>query len=344
MKYFALIFSLLICSILTIISCKKENNNPLPSISGKGVFILNQGNFQANNGSMSCYDIEKKQLINDIFFLANNRLLGDIPQSMIIKDSLGYVVVNNSGKIEIININTFISTGTITGFPSPRYMLFISGYKAYVSNLFGNTIDIVDVHSKTITGTIPSEAWIEEMITTGDMVFALESGGHRVLVINSLTDSVIYHIQVNEQPNSVVIDKNNKIWVLSGGSYMEEECPGVNRINAESLEVEQYFPFDTINYHYPQQLRINGTRDTLYFIDGGIYQMPVTAANVPAQALIPANNHLFFGLGIDPVRSTIYASDALDYQQKGYVYRFKADGTAIDSFRVDINPGFFCFK
>ena len=334
----------LICIIMIISSCKKDENNPVVYGSVKGVFIINEGNFQANNGSLSYFDIESKTVTNNAFYLANNRLLGDIPQTMIIKDSLGYVIVNNSGKIEIININNFKSAGTITGFSSPRYLLFVSDTKAYVSNLFGNTIDITDIQAKTITGQIPTDGWTEQMVKSGDMVFALENGGNRVIVINAVSDSVIYHIGVNEQPNSIVIDKNNKIWVLSCGSWDGTKPPGINRINIESLEVEKYFPFDTINYHYPLKLAINPTSDTLYFVDGGVYQMPVTSESIPSQALIPAITNSFYGMGIDPVTSTIYVSDALDFQQRGYIYRFQPDGQAIDTFKTDINPGFFCFK
>ena len=38
------------------------------------------------------------------------------------------------------------------------------------------------------------------------------------------------------------------------------------------------------------------------------------------------------------------ASDAVDYVQDGTVYRYTRAGVFVDSFRVGITPGAFCFK
>ena len=50
------------------------------------------------------------------------------------------------------------------------------------------------------------------------------------------------------------------------------------------------------------------------------------------------------GLGIDPATSEVYVADAIDYVQHGVVYRFTPQGRAIDTLRVGIVPGSFCFK
>ena len=52
----------------------------------------------------------------------------------------------------------------------------------------------------------------------------------------------------------------------------------------------------------------------------------------------------YYALDVDPVSSEIYVADAIDFIQRGMVYRFTSSGKAIDSFQTGIGPGSFCFK
>ena len=72
--------------------------------------------------------------------------------------------------------------------------------------------------------------------------------------------------------------------------------------------------------------------------------MPINSVNLPVSPVIAQKENLFYGLGIDPVNSDIYISDAVDYMQKGIVFHYKSDGTKIDSFKTDIIPSYFKFK
>ncbi|MBN2814788.1 MAG: YncE family protein, partial [Bacteroidales bacterium] len=151
--------------------------------------------------------------------------------------------------------------------------------------------------------------------------------------------------------------KNNKLWVLSDGGFegspYGHEKPAITRIDAASFTVEQVYEFPDIN-HSPSKLCLNGTKDTLYYINGGwgssglsgsgIFCMPVRSTTLPSTPLIPENNKLFYGLGVDPQKSIIYTSDAIDYMQNGIVFRYTAAGEKIDSFQVGVSPGSFCFK
>ena len=114
--------------------------------SGEGLFICNEGNFQYGNATLSYYDPTSKTVQNEIFYRANAMKLGDVAQSMVIRDSIGWLVVNNSHVVFAIDINTFKEVGRITNLTSPRYIHFLSDEKAYITQIWDNRIFPQNAH------------------------------------------------------------------------------------------------------------------------------------------------------------------------------------------------------
>ena len=363
MKFIAKIPILIICLMFT--ACMndeqlwKTNIIKIPEkIQSRGLFIVNEGNFGANNSSLSYYDIDSMKVYNDVFFNANALLPGDVMQSMTISDSLGYLVINNSGKILIININTFKMTGKITDLRSPRYIHFIDDTKFYVSSLYAKYITVVNPVNFEITDYIHVDNQEKKFIqhTTEQMVqydkylfVCCWKHDNKILVINTETDQLVDSIEVGKQPNSLVLDKNQKIWALSDGSYPRSpygnEESSLARIDAVTKRVEKIWKFEVSDF--ASELCINGTKDTIFFINRHIYRHCVNSEKEPEIFIAGKyqnTNHGFYGLEIDPVTSEIYVADAIDHSQPGMVYRYTPKGEVVDSFKVGIIPGAFCFK
>ena len=259
--------------ILFFLSCNNNKDKITEyNFETSGVFIANEGNFTYGNASLSYFDLSENKMYNNVFFNAMNLPLGDVAQSITIWEDKVYIAINNSGKVYVINKNTFKYLGKITELTSPRNILIINSEKAYISDLYSNNITIFNPTNFEKTGNILIGRSSEKMLLYNNFAYIVNwSFSNMIYKIDTQTDQVIDSLQVTYQPNSIVIDKNNKIWLLSDGGMSDnpekQEIPTLTKINPENLEIEQVIAFNSIA-HSPRNLCINSTKDTLFFLNG----------------------------------------------------------------------------
>ena len=323
--------------------------------SDRGLFCLNEGNFQYGNATLSYYNPATKKVENEIFARANGMKLGDVCQSMTIRNGVGWVVVNNSHVVFAIDTNTFKEKGRITNLTSPRYIHFLSDEKAYITQIWDNRIFIVNPKRYEITGYIEvpnmtrESGSTEQMVQCGKYLYvSCWSYQNRIIKIDTETDKVVDELVVGVQPTSLIMDCNNKLWTItdggSNGSPYGYEAPSLCRINInnDKFEIEKQFQFEIGDD--PSDLQLNGSKDKIYWINNDVWEMDVEAEQLPARPFLPYNGTLYYGLAICPHTGDVYIADAIDYVQQGMVYRYSKEREPIDSFYVGITPSAFCWK
>lgn len=316
------------------------------------LFILNEGNFQYGNATLSVYDPESKSVENEAFFKANGMKLGDVAQSMTISDGKGWIVVNNSNVIFAIDPLTIKEKGRIENLTFPRYIYFIDDTKAYVTQLWDNRIAIINPKNYEITGHIevpdmkPGSGSTEQMVRYGDYIFCnCWSYQNRIIKIDTRRDEVVASLEVGIQPNSLVLDCYGKLWTVTDGGYEDSpfgyEPPALVKIDAATFSIEKKFSFSLGDSC--SEICINMAQDRLYWINDDIWAMDVTESAPPASPLIDAKGTLYYGLTVSPISGDIYVADAIDYQQAGTIYRYSKEGKLLDQFSAGITPGAFCW-
>ena len=333
--------------LLFLFSCKKDVPPVVSSTSvtpgGNGfLYVLNEGNFMASNGSVTRVNLNDGAVVTDFFSVQNNGVqIGDVPQSMCLHNGKFYIVINNSGKIIVVDRFSFQSISQITGLNSPRYFLPLSNNKAYVSDLYSNQVSVIDLNSNTVISSIPVPGWSEEMYELFGKVYVTVKNSNKLYVINAATDQLSDSIVLGYGAGSIRQDKFGKLWVLCSGDQTSHYAQ-LLKINPTNLMIDTVFIFPSLSNN-PGELCFNKSKDELYFLDyGGVYKMNIYGG-LPGSPFIPKGNRNFYALSVDPQEEKIYVADAIDFNQNGMIYRYTKEGVEIDFFSSGIIPGFFYF-
>lgn len=350
-KLNTLIFSALSTLLVICSSCSNDEPTPPPTSTDEdGLFIVNQGNFNYGNASLTFYSPDTDVAEQEVFFRANDAKLGDVAQSMTIQAATGWIVVNNSNVIFAIDIDTYKEKGRITdGISSPRYIYFVSDSKAYVTQLYDSRIAIVDPTRYAITGYIdlPDGATAEMIVGVGDYVYAnCWSYNDKIVRIDPATDRIVGSVTTPIQPKAMTVDADGNVWAVTDGGYYGSpygyDNPTLIRLNTSTFAIDRTFKMDLgANI---TTICTDGQRRQLYWICNDVYTMSISSTEFPTEPIISANGNWLNGMTVDPMRGDIYVADALDYMQPGRLLRYKSDGTLITTVPTGVIPGGFCWK
>jgi len=352
------LFTLFIASACLFVSCEKQDQGPTEQDLSflHGNYILNEGAFGTSNASISFFDADSIKMENQIFFKKNQRPIGDVLQSLVVWNDNGYAVVNNSQKIEVINMKTFVSQGVITGLSYPRYLLPISEDKAYVTNgAMAGHVMVVNLNTNLVVDSIGVGFGPEQLVQAGNYLYVGNSGGwatdSTLTVIDIHTDEVLETVNIGQTPIALKLDKYDNLWILCKGkvvygsdwSIIEETSSELVKFNTSTRKIIERIEIgQTGDYFWPSRLEINGDRTVLYFLEAdGIYSMSVNSNQMPSEPII---NKVFYGLAVHPQSNIIYGLEATSFTQNGFMFRYHSDGTLIDSFEVGVGPGSVVFN
>jgi hypothetical protein len=341
---------------LLLASCSQDPGpviprGDLPNFNHRGLYVVNEGSFTQGNSSLTFVDLFEGKSYNDLFNTVNKRPLGDVFQSMYFHNGKGYLVVNNSQKIEVVDSVSMQSLATISGLDSPRKVLAF-GSKGYISDLYSNTMQVFDLNTNAITKTFQTGGWTESMLSYNNKIYATvqqafgnNTPGSRkgLLVIDPVADTIETYIPLAQGAESLVLDKDGFIWVLCNGGYLEE-VGGLFRIHPPTKTVERSILFPAIGYS-GSSLQVNRAGDRIYFIystpsfDNDILSVPVNATSLPTSPLLAGNGKFIYGFGLNEFRNELYLTVPVFGVQNGHLYRYTIDaGAKVDSFEVGIFP------
>jgi YVTN family beta-propeller protein len=350
-KYFK-VFSLCVF----IFSCEKDpsalNKNLIPTQIMIGALIANEGNFGRGNASLSYYDATSHDVYNNIYETVNQKKLGDTANDICLRDTLAYIVVSISDKIEIISIKTFKHVNTIQLPPgsSPSRLAISEEGLLYVTNLYTNSVSVIDQHSNKLIKSVSVGPNPEDIIIIKDQVFVANSGfgfGNTVTVFSTINHEVLNDIKVGYNPLSFEIDHNERLHVICTGSYNNYEDPdddipgGIWNIDPQSHSVIDSMVLEET--FFPGELKISKSYG--YFIEGKkVVRYDTQALSITDSTFIvfPATSNPYH-INVNEESQEVFVLDAVDYQNFGELCIYNLDGKEKYRYNVGVIPGYISF-
>lgn len=335
-----------LCFILFafIFSCKKEQPNDKKEEhrfqQGKGVFVLNEGNFNWGNASVDYISFEERQISRNIFQEVNGFPAGDVLHSAYIDNDKLHMVVNNSGKIHVVNLDDFKYLYSSPQLQSPRNMVLYQD-KYFVSDLYANKLHVLRRSDLQLLNTIPMPGWVEQMQIVGQELILAHVKKHKLYFLNLLSQTITDSLPVPDAPMYLQTDKNGMLWVLSYGELFPETQGAITQVNPTNKSVMKSFTFPLGDH--PTRLLMNSNKDTLYYINKHVYKMAISAEQIPTDVFINGNGKNFYALGIHPTNGNMWVGDAIDFVQSGRIYEYTASGAYQSEYVCGIIPGSFVF-
>lgn len=315
-----------------------------------GVLVLHEGNFGAGNASVSFLPEDLSAVQNGIFKSVNTvDSWGDTAQSITFNGDRAYIIVNNSQKIEVVNRYTFTSVTTIGGsgsadFLNPRYMAVANG-KGYVTNWGDGTnpdddyVAIVNLETHTVESKIPVAEGPETVVATENTVYVAHQGGFNqnniVSVIDVTSNEVSTTVTVADRPNSLQLDANGDLWVLSGGNPIwtgNETAGQLDKISTVDNAVIQTLTFKVSEH--PGALSMEGTA-LYYYMSGSVYKIDDGDTVLPETAEL--SDLSWADMTVN--NGKLYGVDAKDFVSNGSleVYDLE-DNSMLTSKEVSVIP------
>jgi len=341
-----------------VIGCEKDPNSPvdlpvpLPSLTG--IFIVNEGNFSLGNASLTYFNMDQNIIYNDVFKAANNQDLGDTANEILISDTLAFIVVSLSDKIEIINTKTFSKVNTVRFPPgsSPGHIAMAPNGDYYITALYRHLVYRMDGELHNLTDSVEVGQYPEDIIISHDEAYIANSGfgsGNTVSVVSIEDLQLLSTITVGHNPLDFVLDSDGMIHLVCTGfnnwQNPDQNIPGgIWKIDPQQHIVQDSLVMDET--FYPGTVTVSGSKNG-YFL----YQKKVVKYSTETLDIIN-NSYLSFPdesdnpyyLSINDNYNHLYILDARGYVENGIFSIYSLSDNNSVFFYTGIIPGHMDFK
>jgi DNA-binding beta-propeller fold protein YncE len=340
-------FFLVLAGVFFLSACNL-NSDPVEYTYDNVMLVVNQGNFQSENGTVDYYHETAKRIEKDVIKAANDYSLGANIQSVAISSASGnmYVVCNEPDKVEIFDVITklLVEADLFKDYlATPRYMAFDDNY-FYITNwgqgeevspdwyIYPNSYVLVaDRRTLEKVKEIPCGSAAEGIILVGNKLYV--ATGEGVAVINKTSGvkekTIAAPTFTSGATRHFVVDGHNQLWA---------SCPGngllkINLLTDAATEVA--IPVDgmggmtiAINVDADKIYTYETTFDATYTVlEAKIYELNIATGTHKEFA----SGTYFYSIGVSPATGNVYTAEVNNFSSPSELQVYRPDGTLLDS-------------
>jgi DNA-binding beta-propeller fold protein YncE len=326
----------MVCWISFFCSCSDSdgNNADLPSLSH--AFIVCEGNYGSHNATLSILDsVEADTTFNNVFETVNRRKLGDHAHGMLVADSLGFIAVTGSDRIELINTRTYESIESIDLIRSPRNIALYNGQLLITS--------YEDSAVVALSFSTRSKDFVVKLMHRPDEIAVLNNKAYvssapnlndSVISVIDLTTHFVDTIILGKNPVSLAVDAaRNRIYAACSGAGSAGFIAVID--GSSGALIEKIGEFNNIR---PVKLALQDSLLAYIVSSNGLIRV-YNLEQAGDVSSISGNYHaLAFGNG------ELFATDGLDFISNGDLIWFGKNFQVRRKYKVGRVPANIVFK
>lgn len=286
----------------------------------QGTYVLSEGNFSTENGSLFFVSDKGKTTAN-AYFKANNTYLGNSAQDMFIAGDIAYIISQNGnklggdGRLVLADAATLKKRSAVNeelkslNWPTN---IAVIGTSVYIRD--NNGVHIYETSTKTLTKIEGSDGAKQgRMAVAAGRVFV--PAGEKLYAI---TNRTVQALPFTGVISGVIKADGDNIWVSCTSTPAK-----IAKIDAKTLEVTKtnFLEGFAIGAGWSGSPAISAINDTIYFSNGTqqinrhIFSSGKTEAVVDVTTLVPDANIVYGNLGVNPRTGIIFFTTIKDYSE-----------------------------
>lgn len=338
---------------LATVSCSKDDGGSSTDTSNitSGIFVLNEGNWGANDSELTYYNTVSGETSENVFFNANGKQLGDTANDILICGSKMYIAVSSSAIIFVTDLKgKIIKEIKVAGASanlSPRQLTSANGnvYASFMEGYVGK-IDTTDFSVSTVAvGPMP-----EGIAYANNKIYVANSDGYNpaygntVSIIDAKTFTVTKTIEVATNPQNLYLS-SGYLYLVCWGNYADKPA-ALQKINITTDQVttipnvepnEMAIGANDVAYILASYYDANWNQTIKYFAYSCITDQIV--AEFTTTDIVPNG----YSITADVTTGNVYIGSS-DYISNGDVYVLSAHGDVLDVFDTGaLNPAKIVF-